>query len=88
MKFAFLGWNITIERIPKPVVKVIPQPPVKKKNRYKVQKCIYVDKVMMPEALAKLRAKQLAPKTPGGYLRAYKCQFCEQWHLTHKRRLF
>lgn len=88
MKFEIFGWKITIERIPKPVIKVIPQPPPSKRRKYRVQKCLTMDKVMMPEALAKLRAKQLAPKTLDGYLRAYKCEFCGMWHLTHKHRFW
>ena len=86
MQFTFYGWRITVERIPKPVIKVIPQPPASKKKKYKPQKCLTTGKIMFEEALCKLRAKELAKKSPEGYLRAYKCQFCESWHLTHKRR--
>lgn len=45
--------------------------------------CDVMDKVMMTEAQAKEKAKVKTNKYQ--YLRAYKCQFCPSWHLTHHR---
>lgn len=31
-------------------------------------------------------AKEAAKRNPLQRLRAYKCEFCEDWHITHKKR--
>lgn len=61
------------------------KPSKKKIKAGKLPHCIQTDKTMYPEALAKMEAERLAKKTVDGYLRAYKCQFCESWHLTHHK---
>ena len=90
MKFTFLWWNITIERIPKEAREKLPPSTttlsVKRLKKRGFTKCDTTDKVDMTEAYAKLRAKQF--RKVGKYMRAYKCQFCSNWHLTHQRRLW
>lgn len=77
--FAIVFWSATEEKEPPPVI----PPPVKvfkKKTQppRKKGKCIQTDKLCRLECTAKERAAQLK-------LRAYKCEFCDFWHLTHKR---
>lgn len=56
---------------PKPIVKF--SPPKKK-----LCKCPQNGKSSMVEMDAKQRAKKLG-------IRAYRCEFCPHWHLTHKK---
>ena len=77
-----LGWY------KKPPVIIYSTPEVKitkkgkKKYTNKVHKCPVVHKICHTEQEAKLRAKSNV-----GYimLRAYKCEFCPSWHVTHKK---
>lgn len=55
-----------------------------KLKRSGFKKCTTADKIMFTEDLAKLKADRLSIK--GRYMRAYRCQFCNAWHLTHKKR--
>lgn len=59
---------------PKPAVKKEPQ-----KKRPK--KCGVMDKVNYTREEAALAEERI--KNP--YVRKYKCEFCEWWHMTHKR---
>lgn len=48
----------------------------------KTGSCVIMGKVNRTEKQAKARAAK-----PGGIkLRAYKCEFCPWWHLTHKKQ--
>lgn len=42
----------------------------------RVRKCLRTDKLCRSERAAKRRARSMG-------LRAYKCEFCPYWHLTH-----
>jgi len=69
---------------PKVRVKVKYRTFVPKVKKYKRQRdrCPVEDKICRSEQNAKARA------SAGGVdvqLRAYKCQFCPSWHLTHKK---
>lgn len=66
-----------------------PEPPkpklVKHKKRVKrkfLPKCYVMDKYSYTEHYAKKKAQNI--KT-GVSLRAYKCEYCGHWHLTHKK---
>ena len=61
-----------------PTVDTVEQVTLKKEKKKKLVKCIQNGKVSMEEADAKKRANKLG-------LRAYKCEFCPHWHLTHKK---
>jgi len=73
-RFVGLFW-----RKPAPIAQPTTQPaPKKKKPKPKKQFCVQTDKVCRTEHGAKGRAKQK-------HIRAYKCQWCGTWHLTHKK---
>jgi hypothetical protein len=67
----------------------VPPPTPSKKNKAPKPKevkdpkteCAVTGKLCRTEAAAKKRAEESRPK-----LRAYKCQFCPYWHLTHKKQ--
>lgn len=69
-----------------------PTPPVQiekkpeKPQRKKLGHCFVTDKTMYEESLARQESERMKRRTPNNYLRAYRCQYCEAWHLTHKRR--
>lgn len=69
-----------------PLIKQTFQPRItKKKAKTGLTYCPVTDKVGYPEALAKLKAERLKKRTENGYLRAYHCEFCPKWHLTHHK---
>lgn len=67
---------------PKPKFKTFT--PIKKQKIRSIKSkqlfCPVMDKVSMVEAMAKARAAQF-----NTYMRAYKCEFCPYWHLTHRK---
>ena len=62
---------------PKPAQK---KKKVKKPQRHSKRKCPVTEKIKRTEKGAKAKAKQFK-----SYMRAYKCEFCPHWHLTHER---
>ncbi len=48
----------------------------RKKNRK--NNCLMTNKIMRSEEEAKSRSKEVG-------IRAYKCPFCDSWHLTHQK---
>lgn len=53
----------------------------RKEQKFRKRKrCHVMDKICRTESEAKWRAKSVKV-----WLRAYKCEFCGSWHLTHKR---
>ena len=49
-------------------------------------KCYVTFKSMFSEETAKLLAdKYINSVNTARPLRAYRCEFCESWHLTHKK---
>lgn len=73
-----------------PEKKVLPpqqkKPPKKKTPFKKFPKCIQTDKTSYNEERAKREAIRMT--NPGQTIRAYPCEFCSYWHLTHKRKNF
>lgn len=47
-------------------------------------KCPVMLKTSYNEQVAKREAEKMSKKN-GAKLRGYKCQFCDFWHLTHKK---
>lgn len=90
-----LEWILGIfkrkQEITKPPTKVKPKR-VRKKRRKKKRnkrphKCAIVNKVRYKDkAKAVKQSERLASNTINNYLRVYKCEFCNDWHLTHHRR--
>lgn len=90
--FRVLGWSIRVSfkkiipETPPPLIKQTFQPRItRKKRKTGLTYCPVTDKVGYPEALAKLKAERLKKRTENGYLRAYHCEFCPKWHLTHHK---
>lgn len=73
-----LGWY----KKPPVVIYTPPVSTVTKKNIYKPKRCPINHKISHTEQEAKDRAR-----ASGRYvqLRAYKCEFCPAWHMTHKK---
>lgn len=56
----------------------------KRKKLYKARgKCPVTDKINRTEANTKKKVRD--NRLHGLTLRAYKCEFCPHWHLTHKK---
>ncbi len=80
MTIKLFGFEIIVRKIvpvtPQVIVPVVP----KKKKVYR-KKCLYREKVMYTredavEAMKKIQNPQI---------RIYCCEFCQHWHLTHKK---
>ncbi len=54
---------------------------IKKHTIKRFPLCPVTQKISREEKQAKLKAKA----SKGIHLRAYKCEFCPYWHLTHKK---
>lgn len=82
MEIKFLGFELRLRRTP--VIEETPVPTVKEKpqEKPKIQKCTYRDKRMFTREQA--AAERDAIKDPR--IRIYCCEFCQHWHLTHKKR--
>lgn len=79
-----LGWHKLSAKPPKPPLPIqyrVLKVKHKKKKNHKARKCPTTDKICRSEHGAKGRANSV--KLPK--LRAYKCAFCNSWHLTHKK---
>lgn len=48
-------------------------------------KCPVQGKTCLSENSAKKSAGKFKKTNVDRYMRAYKCQFCEWWHLTHNK---
>lgn len=70
---------------PPPLKKPVePQAPRKTRVPYK---CIQTGKrCYATREYAAAQKDRLAGNTANGYLRIYVCEFCNYWHLTHKKR--
>ena len=62
----------------------IPQIYLPKKRKPKIRKCFVTNKYMFTEQIAKDKATFFKKKNT--HMRAYCCEFCGSWHLTHQRR--
>lgn len=79
MRFTYKGYELIFRKIP---VRPIQTPKKRKKEpKPKIQKCIVHGKRMFTREQAALEAK--ATKNP--QIRIYCCEFCQMWHLTHKK---
>lgn len=50
------------------------------------KQCAFTGKTCFDEHGAKVSASKFAGKTPNEYMRAYVCEFCQSWHITHKKK--
>lgn len=66
-------------------VKEVPKPKPLKPKKPKIKKCMITDKVMYTREDAVKKRDELRVNRIDRYLRAYLCQFCGWWHLTHKK---
>ena len=84
LNFFFWKKRIIAEVQPKPSdeIKSVTFVPRKKPKRKFLGKCVITGKSSYEEK----RCKEAAIRKTAGSLkiRAYKCQFCDYWHLTHK----
>jgi hypothetical protein len=88
MRLTFNGYELILQRIPPP-----PEPlPVidengpkmakpKKQSRPRIRKCPVMDKRMFTREQAAAERDQI--RKPN--IRIYCCEFCNAWHLTHKK---
>lgn len=84
--FKLFGWEVVIVKIKQKRVAPLTKTKKKRLEKSGLGWCEVVQKVQYPEALAKLKAQQLKKSSQNNlYLRAYKCEFCSEWHLTHKK---
>lgn len=60
----------------------IPKPRIKPQKKPRPKLCPVTEKLQRTEKGAKLAAKRLSVKQRP--IRAYKCEYCPAWHLTHK----
>ena len=80
MKIVFKGYELIFRK-----VRVFAPPvkkPVKKKKKQRREKCLYKDKTKYTREDAAEAMKHI--KNP--QIRIYCCEFCQMWHLTHKKR--
>lgn len=69
---------------PKPTPKPLPQAP---RHPRVPHKCVQTGKrCYATREYATAQKERLAKNTANGYLRIYVCEFCNYWHLTHKKR--
>lgn len=88
----WLGWRTKrIELAPPPIsfgspkgMKLEPLKKVLPKTPRKPRVCMVTSKKCRTEQQAKDNAVRNAANSLNG-LRAYKCPFCDWWHLTHKK---
>lgn len=67
-----------------PLYKVKSRKHVHKKRITKLPpKCLIMNKISYTETRVKKQAEKVS-KRVGTKLRAYKCEYCDYWHLTHK----
>src|SRR3990167_2500986 len=52
----------------------------------RIKKCLQTGKIMYTREEAVKNRDQQKVRTANDYLRIYCCEFCANWHLTHKRR--
>lgn len=72
------------------LVAISPKPVIKKRTIGKPKrlpkKCLMTGKINMTEEEAKKKEKTYGKFNQNNYMRGYCCEFCGNWHLTHKRR--
>lgn len=73
-------------KVEQPVEKAKPvsEPKKEKPQKLYLPKCPATLKTSYNEQLAKQEAEKIGKRTLTN-LRAYKCQFCDYWHVTHKK---
>lgn len=57
------------------------------KRTGKGPRCIFTGKLNFTEKRAKQKAEEKRKVSVNGHMAAYKCMFCEHWHITHLRQL-
>jgi hypothetical protein len=73
-----LGWTIPTPPPPSIVIKPrLPQRPFTPK----IRKCVQMDKFMYTREQAVINRDKLRGKN----LRIYMCEYCNTWHLTHRK---
>lgn len=83
MKIRFLGYELIFQRnLLEPVSRPLPRHPKPvKQKKPRIKKCPTMDKRMFTREQAAKERDQI--KKPN--IRIYCCEFCNTWHLTHKK---
>lgn len=61
--------------------------PVRPPRKQYIRRCFTTHKFMFTREQAENKKTELMRQNKAEKLRVYKCQFCEAWHLTHKKDL-
>lgn len=76
---ALVDSNIQVER------RAVDRPFARKPRKQFIRRCIATQKFMFSREQAEKKRDELLRKKTASYLRIYLCQFCDHWHLTHKK---
>ncbi len=85
MKFTFAGYDISIEKLVEELKEEFnqpqPAPKARKEKKPRKQKCMYREKV----CYTREEAAEAVMHIKNPQIRIYCCEFCNTWHLTHKK---
>lgn len=80
MKFKVLGYEVIIRKWV-PIKEIAKAQKIQKAKKHKYRLCYVMYKRMMTREQAVVQRD----KTKAPYIRIYMCEFCNLWHLTHKK---